>query len=138
MTQRRVPKVSFHMVSIGLLVVDGVNRYIIKTVSGQKVFEILSANPFTLWSVRSHTFVPLITTSRPEISNLLGFDITRGERRALQRGSRHLKDRERRSIGGERLCHPRDSGDERRKRKTFSERKEVRNGSKRILHLDCS
>jgi hypothetical protein len=58
--------------------------------------------------------VLVITSTSPEISNLLRLDILHLERGAIKRRSRNLKDRQRRSKIVEWLSHAWDGRDQRR------------------------
>lgn len=84
------------------------------------------------------TLVELITSSSPEVTNLLGLDITRSERRALKRRGWDLQDRQRRSICCQRLRYSRNAGNERRERKALRDGDQVRNGGNGVLHVGDS
>lgn len=77
----------------------------------------------------------LVCRASPEITNLLWLNIARLKGRALQRRSRDLQNRQRRSVGRQRLGHSRNAGNERRQRKALPEGDQRRNRSNRVLHL---
>jgi hypothetical protein len=60
----------------------------------------------------------VITSTSPEVSNLLGLDVGDLERGAIQRRSGKLENRQGRSVVSKRLSHPGDLGDQRRKTET--------------------
>lgn len=87
---------------------------------------------------RRHTLMLLVTRTRPEVTNLLGFDITRGKRRTLKRRSRDLQNRQRRSIVRQDLSDTRDAGDQRRKGEALAQRNQGCQRCNSRLHFDSS
>jgi hypothetical protein len=73
--------------------------------------------------------------SSPKVTNLLRLDITRGERRTLQWRCRNLQNRQRRSVGSQRLGHSWDGWNKRRQWKALPGSDQRCNRSEGILHL---
>lgn len=81
----------------------------------------------------------LITRTRPEVANLLGLNVTAIELRTLQRGSRNLKNWQRRGILGQALRDSGDAGNQRREGQALPKGDhERRQRHKRGLHLDLT
>lgn len=59
----------------------------------------------------------VISSTGPEVSNLLGLNITPSERGALQSRRRNLQNGQRRSVLGDRVCKPGNGRDQRREGK---------------------
>lgn len=85
-----------------------------------------------------HTLMLLVTRTGPEVTNLLGLDITRGKRRTLKRRSRDLQNRQRRSIVRQDLSDTRDAGDQRRKGEALAQRNQGYQRCNSRLHFDSS
>lgn len=60
----------------------------------------------------------VITSTSPEVANLLGLDVGDFERGAIQRRSRKLENRQGRSVVSKRLSNSWDLGDQRREAET--------------------
>lgn len=77
-----------------------------------------------------------VCRSSPEVSDLLGLDFTRSERRTLQWRSWNLQNRQRRSVSSQRLCHSWDWWNKRRQRQALHSGEKRCNCSERVFHLD--
>jgi hypothetical protein len=80
--------------------------------------------------------VELVTRASPEVTNLLGLDVTWSERRALQWRSGDLQDWKRRSIGRQWLCDARNRRNKWRQGQTLRKGDQACRRSQRVLHLD--
>lgn len=110
--------------------------HIIKTVSGKEICKekLISCQDVRVFGV-CPTLVELISGTSPKISNLLGLDVTGSERRALQRRSWDLQDRQRRGVCSQSLSNTGDGRNEGRQRKALPESHQRRKRSNGVLHF---
>lgn len=78
----------------------------------------------------------LVTRASPEVTNLLGLDITGSKRRTIKRRSRNLQDRQRGGNVVQELSDTWDTRDKRRQRETLADGDQRRQRNDKGLHLD--
>lgn len=78
----------------------------------------------------------LVTRASPEVTNLLGLDITRGKRRTIKRRGRDLQDRQRGSHVVQDLSDTWDAWDKRRQRETLADGDQRCQRNDKGLHLE--
>ena len=111
--------------------------HIIQTIGCKEVYKHVSLHSW-IGVMGKHTLMLLVTRTGPEVTDLLGLDITRGKRRTLKRRSRDLQNWQRRSIVCQYLSDARNAGDQRRKGEALAQRNQRCQRCNSGLHFDFS